>query len=134
MNGESPLVDTSVLIDYFTGVRCRETALLDDLLEHGPPPATAAIIVQEYLQGLIEPTQFALAEADLRLFDRLPPPDYSLHLVAAENHVQMRRSGITIPTIDTLIVTMAQAGGVPLITRDRRQRDLARALKVRLWE
>ena len=77
---------------------------------------TPAIIVQEYLQGLIEPTQFALAEADLRLFDRLPPPDYPLHLIAAENHVQMRRRGITIPTIDTLIVTMAQAAGCPLLT------------------
>ena len=84
------------------------------------------------MHGLIEPTQFALAEADLRLFDRLPPPDYPLHLIAAENHVQMRRRGITIPTIDTLIVTMAQAAGCPLLTRDRRQRDLARSLKVRL--
>jgi predicted nucleic acid-binding protein len=46
----------------------------------------------------------------------------------------MRRRGITIPTIDTLIVTMAQAAGCPLLTRDRRKKDLARALKVRLWE
>src|SRR5687768_16942688 len=98
----------------------------------GPPPTTAAIIVQEYLQGLTEPTEFALAEADLEYFERLPPPDYSLHLVAAENHVKMRRRGITVPTVDTLIATMAQAAGCPLLTRDRRQKDLARFLKVKL--
>jgi len=132
MNGESPLVDTSVLIDYFSGINCRESAILDDLLEQGPPPTTAAIIVQEYLQGLIDPTEFALAEADLERFDRLPPPDYSLHLVAAENHVKMRRRGVTIPTIDTLIVTMAHAAGCSLLTRDGRQKDLARFLKLKL--
>ncbi|HWP60515.1 MAG TPA: PIN domain-containing protein [Candidatus Acidoferrales bacterium] len=132
MNGESPLVDTSVLIDYFAGIQSRETNILDQLLERGPAPTTAAIIVQEYLQGLTEPNEFALAEADLEYFDRLPPPDYSLHRIAAENHVKMRRKGITVPTFDTLIVTMAQHAGCPLLTQDRRQKDLARFLKVKL--
>jgi predicted nucleic acid-binding protein len=132
MNGESPLVDTSVLIDYFEGIDNRESAVLDRLLEEGPPPATAAIIVQEYLQGLIEPGEFALAESALECFDRLPPPDYSIHLRAAENHVKMKARGVTIPTVDTLIVTMAYTAACTLLTRDRRQRDLARFLKVKL--
>ena len=38
MNGDGPLVDTSVLIEYFEGIDCRESALLDKLLEQGPPP------------------------------------------------------------------------------------------------
>jgi predicted nucleic acid-binding protein len=105
---------------------------LDRLLEEGPPPATAAIIVQEYLQGLIEPGEFALAESALECFDRLPPPDYSIHLRAAENHVKMKARGVTIPTVDTLIVTMAYTAACTLLTRDRRQRDLARFLKVKL--
>jgi hypothetical protein len=29
MNRENPLVDTSVLIDYFEGIDCRESAGLD---------------------------------------------------------------------------------------------------------
>jgi predicted nucleic acid-binding protein len=132
MNGESPLVDTSVLIDYFTGIKSRETEILDELLEHGPGPATAAIIVQEFLQGLTDPKEFALAETDLECFDRLPPPDYSLHLVAAENHAKLRRRGITLPTVDTLIVTMADAAQCSLLTRDGRQKDLARFLKVKV--
>jgi predicted nucleic acid-binding protein len=132
MSGEGPLVDTSVLIDYFAGIQYRETEILDELLDHGPPPATAAIIVQEYLQGLTDPTEFALAEADLQWFDRLPPPGYALHLAAAENHVRLRRKGVTIPTVDTLIVTMADSAGCALLTRDGRQKDLARFLRVKL--
>jgi predicted nucleic acid-binding protein len=132
MNGAGPLVDTSVLIDYFNGIDSRETGLLDKLLERGPAPAIAAIIVQEYLQGLLDPEEFALAEADLEYFERLPLPDYSVHLRAAEGHVKMKRAGVTIPTIDTLIVTLADAAGCPLLTRDRRQIEFARFLKVRL--
>jgi hypothetical protein len=33
MSGESPLVATSVLIDYFEGIDCRESTVLDKLLE-----------------------------------------------------------------------------------------------------
>jgi predicted nucleic acid-binding protein len=61
MNGESPLIDTSVLIDYFEGIDCPENTVLD-----------------------------------------------------------------------TLIVTMAHVAGCALLTRDGRQKDLARFLKVKL--
>lgn len=132
MNGAGPLVDTSVLIDYFNGVDSRETAILDKLLEQGPVPAIAAIIMQEYLQGLVDPGEFALAKTDLECFERLSLPDYSLHLRAAEGHVRIKRTGVTIPTIDTLIVTLADAAGCHLLTRDRRQIEFARFLNVRL--
>ena len=132
MNGFDPLVDTSVLIDYFGGVDSRETEILDRLLEQGQPPATAPIIVQEYLQGLTDSEDFALARADLTNFQQLPLPDYQLHLRAAEFHIRMTRRGITVPTIDTLIVTMAEVAGCSLLTRDTRQKELARFLGVRL--
>jgi len=130
MNGFGPLVDTGVLIDYFGGIDRRETVILDRLLAQGPPPTTAPIIVQEYLQGLTEPREFALARADLENFRQLPPPDYEVHLRAAESHVRMTRRGVTVPTIDTLIVTMALVSGCPLLTRDARQEDLSRFLRV----
>ena len=132
MNGFGPLVDTSVLIDYFGAIDNRETEFLDKLLEQGPPPASAPIIVQEYLQGLTNSEELALARADLENFHQLPPPDYELHLGAAESHRKMRRRGVTVPTIDTLIVAIAQGADCPLLTRDRRQRELARFLGVRL--
>ena len=132
MNGESPLVDTSVLIDYFEGIDCRESTVLDKLMERGLLRRLPPLLCRSNLQGLIDPSEFALAEADLECFDRLPPPDYSIHLLAAENHVKIRNRGITVPTVDTLIVTMAHAAGCALLTRGGRQKDLARFLKVDL--
>ena len=125
-----PLVDTSVLIDYFGARDNRESRILDYLLAEGPPPAIAPIIVQEYLQGLTVAEEFDLARSDLENFFQLPPPDYRLHLEAAESHRWMRRRGVTVPTIDTLIITVARAEGSPLLTRDRWQKELARFLDV----
>lgn len=127
-----PLVDTSVLIDYFGGTDNRESRILDQLLDRGPPPATCQIVVQEYLQGLTDPQEFALARVDLGHFDQLPPPNYRFHIRAAEFHLRMKRHGITIPTIDTLIVTIAKEVGRALLTRDARQRDFAGWLRVHL--
>jgi predicted nucleic acid-binding protein len=44
----------------------------------------------------------------------------------------MKRRGVTVPTIDTLIVTIAKAVGCALLTKDGRQRDFARFQRVRL--
>jgi predicted nucleic acid-binding protein len=132
MAWSGPLVDTSVLIDYFGGTNNRESQILERLLDQGPPPATCPIIVQEYLQGLSDPQEFALARVDLQSFDQLSPPDYQLHIRAAEFHVQMKRQGLTVPTVDTLIVTLAKEAGRRLLTRDARQRDFAAFLRVRL--
>ncbi len=74
MTRVGPLVDTNVLIDYFGGTENRESDVLDQLLAAGPPPATCPIIVQEYLQGLLDPHGFTLARLDLEHFDQLPPP------------------------------------------------------------
>jgi predicted nucleic acid-binding protein len=55
----------------------------------------------------------------------LPPPGYDTHHDAAALHRQARRRGETIPTVDTLIVEMARAARLPLLTADAHQRRLA---------
>ena len=127
-----PLVDTSVLIDYFGGVTNRESDLLDGLLAEGTAPATAPIIVQEFLQGFNRPRHFEAARAHLALFTKLPPPDYSLHEQAAGLHLALKRRGDTIPTVDALIVVIARAAGCELLTRDGHQQRLAKAADVAL--
>jgi len=129
-----PLVDTSVLIDYFAGVRHAEADALDRCLAEGPPPATAPIIVQEFLQGFRRPRDFEAAAEALSWFDRLDPPDYPAHEAAARLHVEARRRGRTGSTVDTLIVAMALAAGRPLLTRDAAQRALAVAAGVRAFQ
>lgn len=120
-----PLVDTSVLIDYFGGIRNPETDALDRLLDEGPPPATAPVIVQEFLQGFPAARDFERARGWLDVFDQIEPPGYELHRRAARLHLTLRRRGLMSSTVDALIVSMAAAAGRPLLTRDRIQRRLA---------
>ena len=127
-----PLVDTSVLIDYFGGTRNPETDALDRCLEEGPPPATAPVIVQEFLQGFPAPRDFQRADDWLGAFDRLESPDYDLHKTAARLHLALRRRGVMSSTVDALIVTMAAAAGRPLLTRDKIQKRLAERAGVNL--
>jgi len=129
-----PLVDTSVLIDYFGGVASAETDALDRCLADGPPPATAPVIVQEFLQGFRLARDFDAAAEALSWFDRLDPPDYAAHEAAARLHVEARRRGRTGSTVDTLIVSMALAAGRPLLTRDAAQRALAVAAGVAIFQ
>ena len=127
-----PLVDTSVLIDFFGGAATREAALLDRCLEEGIPPATAPVIVQEFLQGFSRPRDIETAHHYLSQFDRLPPPDYAAHEAAAALHRGLTHAGYTVPTIDALIVETARRTGRALLTRDDHQRRLARSADVEL--
>jgi predicted nucleic acid-binding protein len=127
-----PLVDTSVLIDYFGGAGTREADLLERCFEEGIAPATAPVIVQEFLQGFSRAADIAAARLYLSQFERLPPPGYDTHQHAAALHQQARRKGGTIPTVDTLIVQMARAALLPLLTADAHQRRLARVAGVDL--
>jgi len=127
-----PLVDTSVLIDFFGGAHTREARVLDRCLEDGIAPATAPVIVQEFLQGFTRPRDIEAAHRYLSRFERLPPPDYAAHESAAALHQGLKREGYTVPTIDTLIVEIARRGGRALLTRDDHQQRLARSADVDL--
>ena len=61
-------------------------------------------------------------------FHRLEAPSYALHDAAAA----LFRRGRTASTVDTLIVQMAAAYRIALLTRDRLQAELARLAGVRL--
>ena len=117
-----PVVDTSVLIDYFAGVKNRETSVFDDLLEEG---MAVPVIIQEFLQGFTSASDLAKARRYLLPLERLQAPTYGTHELAAELHIDGRRSGETVPTVDTLIVTMARESRRGLLTRDRHQKALA---------
>ena len=120
-----PVVDTSVLIDYFAGVKNRETNVFDDLLEEGVAPATVPVIIQEFLQGFASASDLAKARRYLLPLERLQAPTYETHELAAELHIDGRRSDETVSTVDTLIVTMARESHRGLLTRDRHQKALA---------
>src|SRR5689334_24601579 len=113
-----PLVDTSVLVDYFGGTKNDETRVLDSLLAQGLAPATTPIVVQELLQGFRSRRDVEIARRDLSFFTQLPAPDYAVHEHAAQLHRELRAAGTTITTIDALIVAVALEAGCDLLTRD----------------
>lgn len=127
-----PLVDTSVLIDYFAGTLNRETDLLDVLLAEGDAPFTAPIIVQEFLQGFSRARDVEAAHRCLDPFAHLDPPGYEIHELAATLHRTLKTQGHTTPTVDGLIVAIARSADCPLLTRDEHQRRLARVAEVGL--
>jgi predicted nucleic acid-binding protein len=125
-------VDTSVLIDYFSGVPSAAADALDDVLARGPVPSTAPVIVQEFLQGFSTARDLREGRRILRAFHRLVPPDYDLHERAARWHVRMRARGETMSSVDVLVVTIAARWRCGLLTGDRQQRLAAATMGVRL--
>ncbi len=93
-----PLVDTSVLVDYFTGENTLGSDLLDQFLGSGPPPVS---LFRSFCKG---------------------SPIHGITGWRAQ----------IWHTLDTLIVTLAWHHDCDLLTRDRRQMDLASFLGVRL--
>lgn len=127
-----PLVDTSVLIDYFGGSPTREADALDEMLASGEAPSTAPLIVQEFLQGFTRARDIDAARRWLDLFTALPPPGYDIHQLAATLRRTLRTRGYTTPTVDAAIVATARSAECALLTRDDHQRRLARLARVTL--
>ncbi len=121
----APLVDTSVLVDYFRGSVNAETEALDWLLSQGTAPAISPVIVQEVLQGYQTERDADVARKSLSAFHELPAAGYDVHRRAARLFREGRRAGLTSSTVDALIVAMAMDHGLPLLTRDLVQRQLA---------
>ena len=122
----SALVDTSALVEYFGGRVSPEGDLLRLFFDEGPPPATAPIIVQEFLQGFSRPSDVARARDYLQRFRQLPAPEYAVHERAAALHRELRKKGLTAGTADALIVAIAEAAAVPVLTADALQVRLCR--------
>ena len=113
------VVDSSVWVDYFRGVRTVQSELLDR--SFGRQPIIAAdLVVAEVLQGTRDERSFALAEARLALADPLVICDHRVAVMAARNYRHLRSLGITIrKTIDTLIATRCILDRLPLLYSDR---------------
>lgn len=113
------VVDSSIWIDYFRGIRTAQTELLDH--SFGRQPVIAAdLVVAEVLQGFVHQSSFDLAEARLALAYPLRICDHRLAIQAARNYRHLRSIGITVrKTIDTLIATRCILDDLPLLYRDR---------------
>ncbi|MDL1985546.1 MAG: PIN domain nuclease [Deltaproteobacteria bacterium] len=113
------LVDSSVWIDYFNGLRNWQTNLLDDLL------STVSILIgdlilAEVLQGFRSDDDFEAAKTCLNILPFREIGGYKIALQSAQNYRLLRKKGVTVrKTIDVMIGTFCISEGITLLHNDR---------------
>ncbi|HEY0258408.1 MAG TPA: PIN domain nuclease [Lacisediminihabitans sp.] len=113
------LVDSSVWIDYFNGVRSAQTDRLDELAGV-EPLALGDLILAEVLQGFRADDDFARARDLLLEFTVFPLLGAEMALRCAENYRVLRKRGITVrKTADVIIASFCIAEGHRLLFADR---------------
>ena len=113
------IVDTTVWVDYFRGIRSPETDWLDVELDRQRLGLTD-IILCEVLQGVHDDSAAADVERRLRKLEILETGGVELATAAARNYRVLRARGHTVrKTIDCLIATFCIHNGHSLLHRDR---------------
>lgn len=113
------IIDTTVWVDYFRGVRNPETDWLDVELDRQRLGLTD-IILCEVLQGVHDDTAAAEVERRLRKLEIFETGGVELATAAARNYRLLRVRGHTVrKTIDCLIATFCMRSGHSLLHRDR---------------
>lgn len=110
------LVDTSIWIEYFNKPKSPSGAALDDLIKTGYA-FTAGVIMTELLQGAKIEKEF---NAILENFIALPFFDTTIDtwIKAGKISFSLRRKGITIPTTDLIIASLALENNSSIFTLD----------------
>jgi predicted nucleic acid-binding protein len=113
------IVDTTVWVDYFRGVRNAETDWLDVELDRQRLGLTD-IILCEVLQGVHDNSAATDVERRLRKLEIFETGGVDLATEAARNYRVLRARGHTVrKTIDCLIATFCIRSGHSLLHRDR---------------
>ncbi len=113
------LVDTSVWIDYFNGLKNSHTDKLDDLLT-SELVLMGDIILAEILQGFRIDADYRNAKEDLDSLVCFSISNKNIAIKSAENFRYLRKRGITIrKTTNMLIGTFCIEKNIPLLHNDK---------------
>jgi len=128
------LVDTSILIDFFKGIRNEGTEKFRTVLSQGIPFGINSFIFQEILQGVSTKKDFDLLKEYLKTqrFYHLKDPVESF-IKAAEIYLSCRKKGIIISTIDCLIAQTALEHELYLLQNDREFEEIAKVIPLKLY-
>jgi predicted nucleic acid-binding protein len=112
-------VDSSVWIDYFSGLDSPEADKLDNILGIRPV-AIGDLILTEVLQGFRHDKDYKAAREvfeDVTIFDMLGE---KMAIKSAENFRALRKKGITVrKTADVIIATFCIDQKLPLLFSDK---------------
>ncbi len=99
------VVDSTVWVDYFNGVKNQQTDYLYQIADK-TPILIGDLILAEVLQGFRDDTDFETARRIFAKFLYVEMANPNLAVQSARNYRLMRRKGITVrKTIDSLIAT-----------------------------
>lgn len=122
------LVDSRVWVDYFNGVRSRETDFLDATLGV-EPVAIGDLILAEVLQGFRSDADYQIAKSVLLGLTVFELVGQDLAVRAADNYRTLRRRGVTVrKTVDCIIATFCIERRLPLLYSDRDFEPFAKRL------
>ena len=113
------VVDSSVWIDYFTGIDNKQTSTLDNTLGI-KPVAIGDLILTEVLQGFRHDKDYKTARTlfeGVTVFEMLGT---EMALKSAENFRTLRKKGITVrKTADVIIASFCIDRKLPLLFSDK---------------
>jgi predicted nucleic acid-binding protein len=99
------IVDTSVWVDYFNGIKNPQTDYLDIILDK-TPILIGDLILTEVLQGFRHDPDFEKVRRSLSRFTQVNMVDTVLAVQSARNYRFLRQKGVTVrKTMDSLIAT-----------------------------
>lgn len=99
------IVDSTVWVDYFNGVKNEQTDYLHQIVDK-TPILIGDLILAEVLQGFRDDTDFETARRIFSKFLQVEMVNSDLAVQSARNYRLLRRKGITVrKTIDSLIAT-----------------------------
>lgn len=129
------LVDTSVLIDFFKGVKNRASNKLRSVLRQNIPFGINSFIYQEVLQGAKSEKEYEDLKKYLvtqHFFHPKEPVDSFTK--AARIYFECRQKGITIrSTIDCIIAQTAIEHNLRLLHNDNDFNSMAQIVKLRFY-
>lgn len=113
------IVDTTVWVDYFRGIRSLETDWVDREADKRRIGLTDLNLC-EVLQGVRSEREFRVLQTELQKFQVFHAGGYDLAIAAAKNFRRLRENGRTVrKMVDCLIATFCLVNGHLLLHRDR---------------
>ncbi len=113
------VVDTSVWVDYFNGIRTDQTIKLDAALDNNTPIFVGDLILCEVLQGFRLSRSLSVAKILFETLELGPMSSLEIAENAATNYRLLRQKGITPRnTIDVLIATFCLKNNYVLLHND----------------
>ncbi len=130
------LVDTSVLIDYFKGVRNKGTEKFGQVIDRKIPFGINNFVYLEVLQGAKTDKDFRLLKKylDTQKFYDLKNAHES-YAEAARMYLKLRKKGVTVKsTMDCLVARIAIENGLFLLHNDKDFTRISKHFPLKIWD